>query len=107
MRLSLIKYGNITLTIRTIHRAQSRLCLLFLVRLGGYIVNSLDSSYMLIGKLTVFFSGSGVQLALPNRGLFHYRRAAFSATLKAKVGSTLAKAEVLRETSRLLTTNRI
>jgi hypothetical protein len=39
---------------------------------------------------------SGVQLAQPNRGLFHFRRAAFSATLKAKVGSTLAKAAALR-----------
>jgi hypothetical protein len=43
-----------------------------------------------------FFAASGVQLAQPNRGLFHFRRAAFSATLKAKVGSTLAKAAALR-----------
>ncbi len=42
-----------------------------------------------------FFAASG-QLAEPNRGLFHFRRAAFSATLKAKVGSTLAKAAALR-----------
>jgi hypothetical protein len=42
------------------------------------------------------FATSGVQLAQPNRGLFHFRRAAFSATLKAKVGSTLAKAASLR-----------
>ncbi len=55
MRLSLIKYGNITLTIITIHRTQSPLCLIFLVRLGGYIVNSLDCySYRIIGKLTAF-----------------------------------------------------
>jgi hypothetical protein len=32
------------------------------------------------------------------RGLFHFRRAAFSATLKAKVGSTLTKAASLRIT---------
>jgi hypothetical protein len=39
----------------TIHRTQSPLCLLFLVCLGGYIVNSLDCySYRLIGKLTAF-----------------------------------------------------
>ena len=43
-----------------------------------------------------FFSSSGVQLAEPNSGLFHFRRAAFSAQLKAKVGSTLAKAAALR-----------
>jgi hypothetical protein len=53
LRLPLIKYGNIVLTITTIHRAQSPLCLLLLVHLGGYIVNSLDCySYRLIGKLT-------------------------------------------------------
>jgi hypothetical protein len=55
MRLPLIKYGNIAMTLITIHRAQSPLCMLLLVRLGGYIVNSLDSySYRLIGKLTAF-----------------------------------------------------
>jgi hypothetical protein len=43
-----------------------------------------------------FFAASGVQLAQPNRGLLHFRRAAFSATLKAQVGSTLAKAAALR-----------
>jgi hypothetical protein len=43
-----------------------------------------------------FFADSGVQLAQPNRGLFHFRRAAFSAQVKAKVGSTLAKAAALR-----------
>jgi hypothetical protein len=43
-----------------------------------------------------FFAASGVQLAEPNIGLFHFRRAAFSAQVKAKVGSTLAKAAPLR-----------
>jgi hypothetical protein len=43
-----------------------------------------------------FFAVSGVQLAQHDRGLFHFRRAAFLATLKAKVGSTLAKAAALR-----------
>ena len=57
MRLSLTKYGNITLTIITIHLTQSPLYLLLLVRLGGYIVNSLDCySYRLIGKLTSFLN---------------------------------------------------
>ncbi len=42
MWMPLIKYRNIVLTIITIHRTQSPLCLLFLVRLGDYIVNSLD-----------------------------------------------------------------
>ncbi len=35
-----------------------------------------------------FFAASGVQSAQPNSGLFHFRRAAFSTQLKAKVGST-------------------
>jgi hypothetical protein len=36
-------------------------------------------SIELIGKLTAFFAASGVQLAQPNSGLSHFRRAAFSA----------------------------
>jgi len=43
-----------------------------------------------------FFAASGVQLAQTHRGMFHFRRAAFSSSLKAKVGSTLAKAATLR-----------
>jgi hypothetical protein len=55
MWLPLIKYGSITLTIISTHRDQSRLYLIFLVCLGGYIANSLDCySYRFIGKLTVF-----------------------------------------------------
>jgi hypothetical protein len=45
-----------------------------------------------------FFAASGVQLAQSTSGLFHFRRAAFSATLKAKVGNTLAKPAALRIT---------
>jgi hypothetical protein len=45
-----------------------------------------------------FFAASGVQLAQSTSGLFHFRRAAFLATLKAKVGSTLAKHADLRIT---------
>jgi hypothetical protein len=51
----LIKYGNIALTTTTIHRVWYHLCLLLLVRLGGYIVNLSDFYYYkLIGKLTAF-----------------------------------------------------
>jgi hypothetical protein len=42
-----------------------------------------------------FFAASGVQFALPNSGLSHFHRVAFSARLKAKVGSILAKAAAL------------
>ena len=55
MSLLLIKYGNIVLTITIIPLSQSPLCLMLVVRLGGYIVNSLDYySDRLIGKLTAF-----------------------------------------------------
>jgi hypothetical protein len=51
----LIKYGNIVLTTTIGRRVRYHLCLLFLVRVGGYIANLLDFySYRLIGKLTVF-----------------------------------------------------
>ena len=43
-----------------------------------------------------FFAASGVQLAQTHRGMFHFRREAFSSSLKEKVGSTLAKAATLR-----------
>jgi hypothetical protein len=43
-----------------------------------------------------FFETSGVQLAQPNRELFHFRRAAFSVTLKEKVDNILTKTAVLR-----------
>ena len=48
-----------------------------------------------------FFAASGVQLAQPNRGFFHYRRAAFSSMFKSRVGNILAKAAVLRVTLNL------
>ncbi len=38
-----------------------------------------------------FFAVSGVQLVQPTSGIFYFRRAAFSAHLKAKVGSTLPR----------------
>jgi hypothetical protein len=51
----LIKYGNIALTTTTIRHVWCHSCLLFLVRLGGYITTLSDFySYRLIGKLTVF-----------------------------------------------------
>ncbi len=44
-----------------------------------------------------FFAASGVQLAKTNpSGQFHFRRAAFSAQLKTKVGLTLVKTATLR-----------
>ena len=44
-----------------------------------------------------FFAASGVQPAQSTSGgLFHFKRAAFLSQLRSKVGSTLAKAAVLR-----------
>ncbi len=60
-------------------------------------INSLDCySYRFIGKLTVFFETSGVQLPESIGGLFHFHHSAFSVTLKSTVDNTLVKAEVLR-----------
>ena len=42
-----------------------------------------------------FFAASGVQPAQSNRGTFHFKRAAFLGQLKAKIGSSLAKAAAL------------
>ena len=43
-----------------------------------------------------FFAVSGVQPAQTQRGMFHFRRAAFSQHLKSKVSLALAKAAALR-----------
>ena len=48
-----------------------------------------------------FFAASGVPSAQPDRGFFHYRRAAFFSNLKSKTGSLLAKAATLRITLNL------
>jgi hypothetical protein len=50
----------------------------------------------LIGKLTVFFITSGVQLPQPDRDQFHYLRVVFSSQFKAKVDNILVKAASLR-----------
>jgi hypothetical protein len=52
-------------TTTTDHRVWYHLYLILLVRQADYIVNLSDFySYRLIGKLTVFFSDSGVQLTM-------------------------------------------
>ena len=101
MRLPLTRSENIELTIIITHLTLSRLCLLLLVRLGGYIVNLCAFySYSFIRKLVIdrFFAASGVQLAQHDRDQFHwgYRRAAFSSHLKVKVSNILVKAPILR-----------
>ena len=102
MRLPLIKYGNIALTIIVILLVLSPSCLLLIVRLGGYTVNLSDLySYRIIGKLTTFFTDSGVQLAQSDRGYFHFLRLVFSSLLKSRVGNILDKSTALRITLNL------
>ena len=96
MQLLMTRSVNIARTIIIIHLTLLLLCRLLLVRLVDYIVKLSDFySYRLIGKLTAFLH-SGVQSAQFDHGFFHFRRAAFSAILKSKCGSILAKASALR-----------
>ena len=74
---------------------QSPLCLLLQVRLGGYIVNSLDSySYRFIGKLTVFLQLQ--EFSFLNQPVDYFHRVTFSSQFKSKVDITLSKVEDLR-----------
>jgi hypothetical protein len=68
-----------------------------IVNTTGYIVK-LYSFYScrLIGKLTTFFSASGVHLVQYSSELFHFRLTVFSSQLKVKVDNTLAKPASLR-----------
>jgi hypothetical protein len=49
----------------------------------------------------LFFATSEVQLAQTDRGIFHYRRVAFSSMLKSRVGNILTKTAALRVTINL------
>jgi hypothetical protein len=95
MRLSLTKYEHTVQTIIIVPLTSSPFCLILLVRLS-------HSEFVFLLFLQAhretdrFFAPSGVQLAQPTSGLFHFRHAAFSSHLKAKVGNILAKAAALR-----------
>ncbi len=57
----------------------SPLCLVFLVRLGGYIENLwIFYFYKIIGKLTAFLKTSEVQLTYSTSDQFHYHRVMLS-----------------------------
>jgi hypothetical protein len=95
MRLSLTKLENIALTIITILRMLSVLCLL--VRPETYIVTVCDFYFFEVHRETDrFFAVSGVQFAQPDRGQFHYHRTVFSSQLKSKCGNILSKAATPR-----------
>ena len=99
MRLPLTKLENIALIIITIPLTLSPLLLLLLFRLGGYTVNlCVFYFYKIIGKLTVFFTSSGVQVVESDCDQFHLRHTVFSSHLKSKVGNILAKTAALRIT---------
>jgi hypothetical protein len=91
-----IKYDNTSLTIIIVPLTLSPLCLLFLVRLGVYIVNFVRLLFLQAHRETDrFFAASGFQLAQSTSGQFHYRRSSFSSQIKSKVGNILAKAAAL------------
>jgi hypothetical protein len=93
----MIKYGNIALTTTITLLTLYHLCLVLLVRLGGYIVNLSDFyTYRLIGKLTAFFVASGVQIPEHDRVQFHFRHAAFTQQLKSRVVLARVKVTALR-----------
>jgi hypothetical protein len=97
MRLPLIKYGNIALTIITILRAQSPFLPVISSTSGRLRSEFIGLLFLQTHRGTDhFFTASGVQPPQQNRGLFHFRRAAFTTNLKAKVGSTLTKVATLR-----------
>ena len=96
MRLPMTKYVNTTLTIIIVPQTISPFYILLLVRLGVYMVNLCSFYfYRLIGKLTVFFATSGVQIAQSNNQ-FHYRCTVFSSELKSRVRHILVKTSTLR-----------
>jgi hypothetical protein len=71
-------------------------CLLFLVRLGDYIVNLWLLILQTHRETDRFFTLSGVQLPETNGGLLLFLRTVFSSQLKTKVGITLPKTATLR-----------
>jgi hypothetical protein len=94
MRLLITKKDNTGQSIIIVPLTLSPLWLVLLVRLGVYIVNLC----LFIGKLTDFFTDSGVHLAQSTSGQFHYRRSEFSSQLKSKVGNILTKVWALHIT---------
>jgi hypothetical protein len=107
---SVVEIRQYTQTIIIVSLMISPSCLLFLVRLGIYIVNLCSSYfYRIIGKLTSFFATSGVHLPQSTSGQFHYLRGVtgvFSSQLKSKVVNILTKTETSHsQTSRLLTSS--
>jgi hypothetical protein len=98
----LLKYGNIVLTTTITLLTLYHLCLLLLVRLGGYMANLSDFySYRLIGKLTVFLQVQEFILFKHNLECSTTAGAAFSDQLNSKVGLALAKVAALRITLNL------
>jgi hypothetical protein len=83
-----IKYGSIVLTTTITLPTLYHLCLVLLVRLGGYIANLSDFySYRLIGKLTAFLQLQEFSL--------------LKQIVECSIGLTLAKETVLRITLNL------
>jgi hypothetical protein len=105
MRMSLTKLENIALTTITTPPLPSLLCLLFLVRPGGYTVIFLYLLFLQDHRETDhFFPSSGVQLAQSTSDQFLFKRVVFSSQLRSKVGNILVKVAALRITLNVDTT---
>jgi hypothetical protein len=95
----LIKYGNIALTTATIRHVRYHLCLLLLVRLGGYIANLSDFyPYRLIGKLTAFSQLQEFRwrnLPVEDSSTFAARRSSRTSSQKAETYSIRLQLYVL------------
>jgi hypothetical protein len=99
MRLPLTKLENIALTIITILRMLSPLCLILLIRPGGYIVTFCSFYfYNLIEKLTAFLQFQ--EFSLRNQPVVSStiaaRRSPHISEANPKIGNILVKVEVLR-----------
>ena len=98
MRLPLTEYDHTAQTIIIVPLTLSPLCLLFLVQTYTQCLSEFVCLLFLQAHRDTnrFFVASGVRLAQPTSGLFHFHRTSFSSHLKATVGNILTKAAALR-----------
>jgi hypothetical protein len=102
MRLPLTKLENIAMIVITTPPLPSLLCLLFLVRPGGYTLIHSEFVCLLFlqthRETDLFFVVSGVQPAQSTSVLYRFKRAVFSSQIKSKWDNILTKTASLRIT---------
>ena len=97
MRMPLIKYGNIALTIITIPLNTVSFMSVMTSTSGRLHREFIRLLFLQTHRETDrFFAVLGVPFAQSNRGPFHYRRATCSSMLKSRVGNILVKDVTLR-----------